>query len=138
MIYEFAKHEDLEAVAALLDVCNLPANDLEAHEFIIAKDANRVVGCIGMELQGPLLRSMAVDPAFRNQGIADELCNRLLQHASKRKLTEIYLLTDSAEKFFERLGFECLYRNDAPESIQTHKQFTTLCKVSATVMRKHL
>jgi amino-acid N-acetyltransferase len=138
VIYEFANQDDLQAITALLNVCKLPANDLEAHEFIVAKDGARVVGSIGLELEGPLLRSMAVDPAFRNQGIASELCRRILQRAQKQNLTEIYLITDTAEAFFQRIGFHRIERHDAPESIRAHPQFTTLCPVSALVMRKNL
>ena len=138
MIYEFAKPKDLEAVAALLNTCKLPANDLEAHEFIVAVDENMIVGCIGMELEGPLLRSLAVDPANRKQGIAGELCARLLRHAGDQDVKNLYLLTDSADKFFERIGFQRINREDAPESVRTHKQFTELCPSSAIVMRKEI
>lgn len=138
MIYEFAKHEDLEAVSELLKSCELPDNDLEAHEFIVAKSDAQIVGCIGLERQGPLLRSMAVDPAFRNRGIAAELCRRLVEHAKAKHLTELYLLTDSAETFFKRKGFNKIPRDAAPVRIRMHKQFTTLCPVSAIVMHQHL
>jgi amino-acid N-acetyltransferase len=138
MIYEFAQREDLKAISALLISCQLPDNDLEGHPFIVAKTAGRMIGCIGLEMQGPLLRSMAVDPEFRNHGIAGELYRRLLEHAKTNQLSEIYLLTDAAEKFFERRGFEKIDRDEAPEWIRKHKQFTTLCPDSAVVMRIHL
>ena len=138
MTYQFAKEEDLIGISVLLKTCELPDNDLEAHEFIIAKNDGRIVGCIGLELQGPLLRSMAVDPAFRNLGIAGELYSRLIQFAKEKHLPEMYLLTDSAEKFFVKKGFKKVSRSDAPERIRTHKQFTTLCPDSAIVMHKTL
>lgn len=134
MTYDFAKPKDLAAVASLLELCKLPANDLEAHDFIIAVDENRVVGCVGIELEGPLLRSLAVDPKSRGKGIANGLCSRLLQHAERQGIQEIYLLTDSADRFFEKLGFQKVVRDDAPEWIRKHKQFTTLCPSSAVVM----
>jgi amino-acid N-acetyltransferase len=96
------------------------------------------VGCIGIELEGPLLRSLAVDPESRGKGIANGLCARLLQHAERQGIQEIYLLTDSAARFFEKIGFHKVARDDAPESIRKHKQFTTLCPSSAVVMRKSL
>ena len=134
MTYEFAKPKDLAAVAALLELCKLPANDLEAHDFIIAVNENRVVGCVGIELEGPLLRSLAVDPESRGKGIANGLCSRLLQHAERQGIQQIYLLTDSADRFFEKIGFQKVARDDAPEWIRKHKQFTTLCPSSAVVM----
>ena len=134
MTFDFAKPKDLAAVASLLELCKLPANDLEAHDFIIAVDKNRVVGCVGIELEGPLLRSLAVDPESRGKGIANGLCSRLLQHAERQGIQEIYLLTDSADRFFEKIGFQKVARDDAPEWIRKHKQFTTLCPSSAIVM----
>jgi amino-acid N-acetyltransferase len=138
MTYDFAKPKDLGAIASLLELCKLPANDLEAHDFIVAVEEDRLLGCIGLELVGPLLRSLAVDPAMRGKGIANELCSRLLQHAQRQGIQEIYLLTDSAERFFERIGFQKVARVDAPEWVKRHKQFTTLCPSSAVVMHKSL
>jgi amino-acid N-acetyltransferase len=138
MMFDFAKPKDLAAVASLLELCKLPANDLEVHDFIIALEEDRVVGCIGIELEGPLLRSLAVDPASRGKGIAQGLCSRLLQHAEKQGIHEIYLLTVSADRFFEKIGFQKIVRDDAPEWIQKHKQFTMLCPGSAIVMSRKL
>ena len=134
MTYDFAKPEDLPAVASLLALCKLPANDLEAHDFPVEMDKQRIVGCIGIEREGPLLRSLAVDPQSRGQRIGKELCSRLLKHAKEKGIQEIYLLTDSAERFFEKFGFEKVAREHAPEWIRKHKQFTTLCPESAIVM----
>ena len=138
--YEFADKKDLPAIQNLLQTCHLPANDLEAHltHFVLAKEAEQVVGCIGMELQGPLLRSLAVDPEFRNQGIAGELSERLLVHAKEMGCKEIFLLTDTAAKFFAKAGFQKIEREQAPDKIRSHKQFTDLCPSSAVVMRKEL
>lgn len=138
MNYEFAKPKDLAKLAALLEGCKLPMNDLEAHDFIIAVDDNVIIGCIGLELEGPLLRSLAVEPSKRNQGIARELCERLLRHAAGQGAKEIYLVTDTADRFFERIGFVRINRDNAPESIRTHKQFTELCPSSAIVMGKQI
>ena len=138
IVYEFAKRVDLNEVSTLLKACELPDNDLEKHKFIVAKNDGLIVGCIGLEIPGPLLRSMAVRPDFRNRGIAGELCKRLLKFAKKQHAGEIYLLTDSAEKFFEKNGWDKVDRETAPEWVRAHKQFTTLCPVSAVVMHKSL
>src|SRR4029079_14019129 len=106
MTYDFAKPEDLPAVASLLALCKLPANDLEAHDFLVAMDKQRIVGCLGIEREGAVLRSLAVDPQSRGQRIGKELCSRLLKHAKEKGIQETYLLTDSAERFFEKFGFE--------------------------------
>jgi amino-acid N-acetyltransferase len=138
MIYEQAKPADQSAIEALLKSCNLPDQDISPHlnNFIVARDQDRIVGCIGLELEGPLLRSLAVDPSSRNQGIARNLCNRLFKSVTRAE--EIYLLTTSAAVFFERLGFESINRSDAPDVIRKNRQFTELCPSSAVLMRRIL
>jgi amino-acid N-acetyltransferase len=140
MIYSFANQHDIREIGGLLERCGLPSNDLEAHlnHFIVAKREDSLVGCIGMEIQGPLLRSLAVDPAERNHGIANELTQRLLAFAKARGASEIYLLTETASMFFEKLGFQRINRENAPPNIRSHQQFTELCPSSAILMRKEL
>jgi amino-acid N-acetyltransferase len=140
MKYGFACSDDLPAIRDLLRACHLPANDLEEHveHFVVAKEADRLIGCVGLEIEGPLLRSLAVDPEFRNRGVAKELCDRLLAHAKEHGGKEIFLLTDSAAPFFVKTGFQRLDRNTAPSHIQQHKQLTELCPSSAVLMRKEI
>jgi amino-acid N-acetyltransferase len=140
VIYGSATKEDLQSIVRLLESCELPSNDVEAHlhHFIVAKEADSVVGCIGMEHEGPLLRSLAVDPSYRNRGVAQHLCERLLHHAKEDGAQEIFLLTPTAAKFFEKIGFERKEREEAPEAIRKNKQFTELCPSSAALMYKKL
>src|SRR5688572_7696922 len=107
MTYEFARTEDLPGLKNLLKLCGLPANDLEMHldHFLVAREQERLIGCVGLELEGPLLRSLAVLPEFRNRGVAKELCARLLQHAVGQGSREIFLMTETASQFFDKAGF---------------------------------
>jgi amino-acid N-acetyltransferase len=138
MIFEQAKLQDQMAIEELLKACGLPVEDLQLHlnHFIVAREENRIVGCIGLEVEGPLLRSLAVDPSRRNQGIAKNLCKRLIESVPAAR--EIYLLTTTAARFFERIGFERIKRSDAPNAIRENRQFTELCPSSAILMRKKL
>jgi amino-acid N-acetyltransferase len=140
MIYSFAAAEDLEAIRNLLEQCNLPSNDLKEHfeDFIVAKEEGGLAGCVGLEMEGPLLRSLAVDPRNRNHGIAKELCLRLVEHARRNGATEIYLLTETASGFFEKIGFQRRNREEAPLQIRNHRQFTELCPSSAVLMWRRL
>jgi len=140
MIYKPATTEDRQSIVRLLESCELPSNDVDTHlhHFIVAKDKASVVGCIGMELEGPLLRSLAVDPSHRNRGIARHLCEQLFDHAKEQGVEEIFLLTTTAAKFFERIGFERKHRDLAPEEIRRNRQFTELCPSSAALMWKKL
>lgn len=140
MIYGKAKNADRQSIVRLLETCELPTNDLDAHldDFIVAKEADSVVGCIGLEKEGPLLRSLAVDPSQRNRGVAQHLCEQLLQHAKELGVQEIFLLTTTAAKFFDHIGFQRRDREEAPESIRNNRQFTELCPSSAVLMWKKL
>ncbi|MCI0413969.1 arsenic resistance N-acetyltransferase ArsN2 [bacterium] len=140
MTYESATTDDLQSIVRLLTVCELPSNDVDAHldHFIVAKETDSVVGCVGMELKGPLLRSLAVDPSQRNRGVAQHLCEELLQHANKQGVQEIFLLTTTSAKFFDKIGFQRKDRDDAPESVRKNRQFTELCPSSAVLMWKKL
>ena len=136
MTIQFAEPRDLNAIRSLLKKCDLPANDLEEHlnHFLVARLEDRLIGCIGMELEGPLLRSLAVDPQHRGLGVAKQLCDRLLAQAKDQGMEEIYLLTTTASGFFRKAGFETKDRSEAPETIRNHKQFTELCPSSAVLM----
>ena len=140
MNYAHADATDFDAIASLLNKCNLPSNDLDQHlnHFITAKEEDRLIGCAGLELEGPLLRSLAVDPDHRGCGIGGELCARLLAAAKLKGAREIFLLTDNAANFFETAGFQRKDREEAPERIAKHKQFTELCPSSAVLMWKEL
>jgi len=48
----------------------------------------------------------------------------------------MYLLTTTAEAFFELLGFRRIERHAAPPEIQRSAEFSSLCPSSATVMAK--
>jgi amino-acid N-acetyltransferase len=139
-MYDSATTEDLQSIVRLLETCELPSNDVDAHlyHFIVAKDAGSVVACIGMEKEGPLLRSLAVDPSHRNRGVAQQLCKQLLHHAKEQGAQEIFLLTTTAAKFFDKIGFALKDRKEAPESIRRNRQFTELCPSSAVLMWKKL
>jgi amino-acid N-acetyltransferase len=51
---------------------------------------------------------------------------------------EIYLLTTTAERFFERLGYARVQREAAPVAIQQTQEFSTLCSSSSALMVKRL
>jgi len=51
---------------------------------------------------------------------------------------EIYLLTSTAERFFERLGYARVLREAAPVAIQQTQEFSALCPSSSALMVKRL
>jgi arsenate reductase (thioredoxin) len=135
-----AQATDLAAIITLLQQNKLPVEDIAngQQQFWIIKDGDTTAGLIGIEIYGNygLLRSMATAEAYRNKGIAATLVKGLFDFAKKQKLTEIYLLTETAEKYFEKKGFIKTNRNAVPEEIKQSKEFGHVCPATATVMRK--
>ncbi|WP_165614466.1 GNAT family N-acetyltransferase [Paraburkholderia ginsengiterrae] len=75
--------------------------------FLVAEDARgSLVASAGLELLGSsvLLRSLAVSSKWRGKGIARELVTRLEDIARARGQHEVWLLTTTAQRFFERSG----------------------------------
>ncbi|WP_225309585.1 arsenic resistance N-acetyltransferase ArsN2 [Larkinella humicola] len=137
---ENARPEDREAVMALLQQAELLTDDLppELPGFVIAKEQEIGVGVAGLERFGTvaLLRSVAVDPQYRGRQIAAQLVDRLLETAKADGLADVYLITTTADRYFERHGFQPIDRQDVPEAIQQTQQFSDLCPSSAIVMKR--
>ena len=137
-----AKNEDLPEILALLEDCRLPKEGLAAHlsTTLVARKGKEIVGCSALELyqELALLRSVAVKPSLRNRGLALKLTRTALDLAKHHKVTNVYLLTESASTFFSKIGFIQIQRSDVPEKIQHSAEFATLCPKTATVMTKSL
>jgi len=129
---------DLDRVRDLLTAVRLPAADLslEAGPLLLAEADGTIVACAGVEHHGDvgLLRSVAVAPAFRARGVALRLCCEVMRAAGG--LRELYLLTENAAPFFERIGFAAIPRAAAPESIRATREFRALCPDTAILMRR--
>ncbi|HVM89842.1 MAG TPA: arsenic resistance N-acetyltransferase ArsN2 [Puia sp.] len=121
---------------------NLPATDISEPmvELFFGVLNGGVVATIGRESydQDILLRSLAVKAAFRNMHIASQMINYLLSLCKKGNIKSVYLLTTTAEKYFEKFGFKKIERPDVPGVIRETKEFKNLCPSSAIVMRKIL
>ncbi|WP_077923936.1 arsenic resistance N-acetyltransferase ArsN2 [Spirosoma sp. 209] len=137
-----ARPADKEAVIALLEQGQLLTEDLPTglSDFVIAKSEETPVGVAGLERFGPvaLLRSVAVDPQHQGKQIAAQLVGQLLDTAKSTDLNEVYLITTSADRYFERHGFQPVDRQEVPTAIQQTQQFSGLCPSSAIVMKRTL
>jgi amino-acid N-acetyltransferase len=135
---------DLSEIQKLLVVSGLLVDDVSASlikGFLVAEDASgSVIGSIGLEQLGSsvLLRSLAVASHVRGTGIARELVVRLEDKVRACGPLDVWLLTTTAEHFFERAGYERVVRNDVPGEVQLCRQFAVLCPSTATCMRKRL
>ncbi|GAB3754810.1 arsenic resistance N-acetyltransferase ArsN2 [Lysobacter olei] len=131
-----------EAVA-LLAACGLPTSDLvDSPEVRLFghRAGQTLTGIVGLELLGEdaLLRSLAVAPQERGTGLGAALVSFAEKQASERGARSIYLLTTTARAFFERLGYACATRGEAPPAMAATRQFAGVCPSSATFMVKRL
>jgi protein-tyrosine-phosphatase/N-acetylglutamate synthase-like GNAT family acetyltransferase len=132
---------DQSSILRLLQENKLPVDDISsAIQFWLVKDGDKAAGVIGIEILGEygLLRSMATDAAYRNQGIATLLVNELEKYAREQKLKAIYLLTTTAEKYFDKRDYSKIQREEAPGAIKASPEFSHLCPSSAVVMKKEI
>lgn len=135
--------QDWDAVRELLRDSGLPTDDLGPQRldgFLIAEDDGVVVGLIGLELLGTtgLLRSLVVEKKARRAGLGSKLVGALESAAETAGISELWLLTIDAEKFFQRHNYEIVDRTTAPDSIRSADEFTSLCPDTAYLMRKSL
>ena len=133
----------IAGVIQLLTAANLPTKDITEpllRNFWVYVAHDKIVGVVGLELLDgvALLRSLAVDSAHRNRGIGTELAQYAEQMALKQNVSELYLLTNSAQEFFESRGYKRINRQSAPPEIRATREFSELCPTSSLLMRKSL
>jgi amino-acid N-acetyltransferase len=142
VLIEPARQSDQAAILRLVAECGLPVDGLVDHldTAIVARVDNCVVGCAALEVypDGALLRSVAVAPAHRGNGIGHRLAQSALGTARQAGASSVYLLTTTAEQFFPRFGFSRVAREDVPAGVLRSVEFQSACPTSATVMRRHL
>lgn len=130
------------AIIAMLEAEKLPTKDLpyDLENFLVAWENLQIVGVIGLEVFGKLglLRSMVVNDQHRNKGIAGKLVSDLESIARSKGIGNLFLLTETAAMYFERLGYRIVDRSVAPEAIQASSEFSSLCPASATLMQKEI
>ena len=142
MLIQAAERRDLPAIRRLLETHHLPLDGIDDHvsTMVVAKNGDDVVGAAAVELyaDGALLRSVVVDPRVQGQGLGHRLSEAALSVAKDRGTRTAFLLTTTAERFFPKLGFEPIVRDDVPVSVRASIEFQSACPASAVVMRKHL
>lgn len=130
---------DRPAVEALLRDSGLPVAGIpdSLEHFLIAECQGRPVGVVGLEVYGDaaLLRSLAVAPELRGTGVGHRLVERALAHARELGVTDVVLLTTTADRWFPRFGFSRVERDRVPVAVTASEEFRGACPASAVVMR---
>jgi amino-acid N-acetyltransferase len=134
---EKASPEDSRAARQLLSDSELPTEGLEDTELWCVREGSRVIGAAGLEIWGRqgLLRSVAVDRRYRESGVGNALVKHVSKEASAKGLSELYLITETAPRFFERFGFEPFERKKVEGMVLNSVEFRGACSVTAPVMR---
>nr|WP_199563236.1 arsenic resistance N-acetyltransferase ArsN2 [Runella aurantiaca] len=137
-----AQPADYESVVSLLKSVGLPTEDLNAKlpDFLLAFANEKLVGSAGVEVNGTvgLLRSVAVQEDFRNYKIGGRLVNDLSKQVRLKGVKDLYLITTTADGYFEKQGYERVERENVPAEITQSQQFSSLCPSSAVVMKKSI
>jgi len=130
-------------VRLLLTESKLPSSDLSSQHlehFWGCGPEEAPEGVVGLEIYGDvaLLRSLAVALDCRGRGHGKALVAQAERYARAQGVSQVYLLTTTAEKFFNRLGYRKADRAGAPASIRETQQFAGLCPASSAFMVKVL
>lgn len=132
------RSSDLARLENLLRSNHLPTEDCveQAQNFygIFDEDDLVVVGGLEAAANYALLRSLVVQERYRGRGLARAMSEFLINQARSEGRKAVYLLTETAERYFEKLGFCRLDRAQVPLEIMQTRQFTSLCPDTASCM----
>ena len=125
----------------LVFATGLPRGGLDDAELWCVKgEGGRIVGVAGLETRGRqgLLRSVAVDKDHRRAGVGTSLVRHVISEARVKKMSEVYLITETAPLFFEKLGFSSIDRSQVSGNVLDSVEFKEACSETAPVMRMDL
>ena len=116
----------------------LPYGDLNYQNQVLISyfDNNQMVGTGGLEILNSygLLRSVSVYEHHRGKAIGKQIASDIISNAQRSNLDAVYLLTETAQGYFQKLGFETVDRESVPYEIKSTEQYAQLCPASATCM----
>ena len=133
---------DWPAVRDLLVRVDLPLDGAEEafKNGLVAVQDDRLIGCAAIETfdGAALLRSVAVTPQRQGSGIGASLVHAAEALARQAGADEMILLTETAEPWFEALGYERIARATVAADVAASVEFATACSESAVAMRRSL
>jgi amino-acid N-acetyltransferase len=133
-----AQPSDMPAIAAVLERCNLPVDELPrlVGEFHVALMKSELVGCACAERFGDtaIVRSVAVLREWRDQGVASHLVNAVMMRARANGTRRAVLLTSSCPSYFARYGFSLIHASKLPPEVLESEEFQRLRNTSALCM----
>ena len=137
-----ARSVDWPAVRVLLVRLDLPLEGAESafEHGLVAVEDDRLVGCAAIETfdGAALLRSVAVAPQRQGSGIGTSLVHAAEALARQAGADEMILLTETAEPWFQALGYERIDRATVAADVAASVEFATACSETAVAMRRPL
>jgi amino-acid N-acetyltransferase len=94
----------------------------DVQEFYVAEQAGKIIGCGALHVMWHDLgeiRTVAVDPSIKGQGIGSQIMDALTQRATILGLNKLFCLTFETQ-FFTRHGFEPL--EESPVDASTYSE----------------
>jgi len=88
-------------------------------QFLVIEHDSNVVGCVAIEVFSVELgevRSLAVDPSYKNQQLGKMLLLAIETYARELGLTKMMALT-YVENFFHKYGYETVEMTSLPEKV---------------------
>ncbi|WP_163714763.1 arsenic resistance N-acetyltransferase ArsN2 [Mangrovibacterium lignilyticum] len=136
------KGDELGKASEILKEANLPTTDLtEAPVQLFGLyRKNQLVAVGGLEMYGKsaILRSLAIQKAFRSNGVGSLLLSKIEKKATELQLSDLYLLTTTAEKFFDSHQYKKCHHDSCPKEIQQSQEFASICPSTAICLHKAL
>jgi amino-acid N-acetyltransferase len=140
--YEIATSNHLTSVISLLEQFKLPVEDVQSQleNFILLKTQDQVIGCAGLEIYSnvALIRSVVIHSDWQGKGLGKRLVEYMINRAHEEGVEQVYLLTETAVNYFEKIGFSSVTREEVDERIKKTREFSVLCPDSAVTMIRHL
>jgi amino-acid N-acetyltransferase len=132
-----ATAEDAAAVERLVREAGLPLAGLDdAVLRFVTDDHGAVVAVAALEEHGSgtgrvfLLRSVVTRPDLRGRGAGAAVTRAALRHVDDAG-APVALLTETAEHWFPRFGFQAVERVDLPPALAASEELRGACPVSA-------
>ena len=136
-----ASQNSFTAAIRLLESCGLPTQDLNSgHQLFVIEEGIKVIGTVTVEYDytHALLRSLAVAEEYRNKDIGKKLVEFIEAYVQQQGVETIYLLTNTASKFFLGRGYKTIDRSAVPGFIKNTTEYSFIGCASAVLMKKEL
>jgi glycerol 3-phosphatase-2 len=137
--FRIAEPADGAALGRLLERSGLTASDLEERlrDTLVCdggSDGPAATACLQVRASDGFLRSVAVAEQVRGHGLGLLVVAAAIARARTAKVARVWLFTETAAPFFQRLGFEPMARGELPREVLDSPQARDECAETATSM----